>query len=146
MHLICPQDEEAIAQLTKKMDKLKVGEAKKEAKKEEKKIEKEETKEKVASTGGVKFPRKGRLINRNKAKKETRKETTKEKGVEETKEKTKKPVAGNEEDEWEDEGEDYPAVKLSELLSELTINDQNAQFTSPVPTPVTNPSTKEDKH
>ncbi len=122
------RDEEAIAMLTKKMEKLHVDESKAAA------PASEETKEKSASAAGsVKAPRKGKIVKRD-AKKKTRKEQPQPKA---------KPMAtipeekkGAEEDDWEDEDEDSPAVKLSELLSELTINDKPGEATVPKPPPV----------
>ena len=86
----------------------------------------EETKEKP----GVKVPRKGKLIKRGgKPKKEIRRETQKDEAKSKTEEEKGSgfflillgKVEEEEGEEWEDE--DSPAVKLTELLSDLTLND-----------------------
>lgn len=97
------------------MEKMGVDETKKPAATEP--AQKEESKAKPA----VKYPRKGKPLKRDrKAKKETRKEPVK------TEEKSAvavtKPEGKKEEEDWEDE-DNYPGVKLSELLSDLTLND-----------------------
>ena len=127
------RDEEAIAMLTKKMDGLQVDESKQKLSKVE---EEEKTKGAAAtSTTGTKFPRKGKVVKRDtattKKKKETRKEQPKTKPEEE---KAVKPAAPQkEDDDWEDENEGSTAVKLSELLSELTINETPIEVPKPQP-------------
>ena len=76
----------------------------------------EEVKEKTHTV------RKAKFIKR---KKETRKETIKTSAV-------KSEQKKDDEDEWEDQEEDdFPAVKLRELLSELTLNDSAAKPSPP---------------
>ena len=80
-----------------------------------------------AKPTGVKVPRKGKNLRKERQKKETRREPESAAkklpptGKEE--EKIPKPVDKKEDDEWEDEDDDPHGVKITELLSELSLAD-----------------------